>query len=256
MCPPLIQKELLPQGILRITFNRPEKRNALSLSMLDMLEEAVRTPCGGARVLLLQANGPGFCAGADLKERRSMSDDEIKAFLGRLNRLCSAIEDADLPVVGALKGACMGGGLEIALACDLRLCQKDAFFALPETKLGIIPGAGGTYRLPQAVGVAQAKRLILTGDRIDANEAFRIGLVHQLCEDVNAEALAYAEKMAEGAPIAQKLAKRVLNQNALRLREAALSAESAAYAQTLGTKDRLEGLRAFAEKRPPVFQGE
>ncbi|MBI3092006.1 MAG: enoyl-CoA hydratase/isomerase family protein [Candidatus Tectomicrobia bacterium] len=242
-----------------LILNRPESRNALSRDLVARLGEAVAATAAehGVRVVVLRGAGDeAFCAGADLKERRSMGDDEVRAFLRGLGAVITAIEELPQPVVAAINGHALGGGLELSLCCDLRLAAEHARLGLPEVRLGIIPGAGGTQRLPRIVGPARARELILTGRQLSAIEALPYGLVHRV---VAAERLDEAvgdlcQELLLAAPISQAQAKR-----ALRAAEADLATglafETAAYERCLHSEDRLEALAAFRDKRPPHFQG-
>jgi enoyl-CoA hydratase/carnithine racemase len=198
-----------------------------------------------------------FCAGADLKERAAMAPDEVTAFLGQLRRLNDGVAALRCPVIAAINGAAMGGGLELALACDLRLVAADASMGLTETSLAIIPGAGGTQRLPRIVGMARAKELIFTARRIDADEALRIGLVNEVVprSRLLERAREIADEIAHNSPLAVAQAKRSVNRGIERPLEQALAIEQECYAPLLKTADRLEALKAFTEKRKPEFTG-
>jgi enoyl-CoA hydratase/carnithine racemase len=163
-----------------------------------------------------------------------------------------------VPTVAAINGAALGGGLELALLCDLRVAAPEATFALPETSLGIIPAAGGTQYLPRIVGAAKAREMILLGTRVDATEALRIGLIHRLSApetNVLDDTLRWIEPITHGAPIAQRAALRALRAAERLDLDAGLNFELSSYEACLTSEDRLEALAAFAEKRPPVFKG-
>jgi enoyl-CoA hydratase/carnithine racemase len=204
-------------------------------------------------VVLTGAGSKAFCAGADLKERASMSPEEVRAFLDQLRRTFRALELSDCVFVAFLNGVAFGGGTELALCCDLRVVAAEAELGLTEVKLGIIPGAGGTQRLPRLVGKGVAKELILTGRRVAAAEAVQLGLASKVGTLDDARAL--AKTICENAPIAVSAAKHAVDEGAHLELDAALALEQEKYALTLGTEDRLEGLKAFAEKRPPVYRG-
>jgi enoyl-CoA hydratase/carnithine racemase len=209
-------------------------------------------------VVLTGQGDRAFCAGADLKERAKMTPEEVHGFHAAVREGFSGIEQAPQPFVAAINGAALGGGLELALACDLRVLADGAEVGLPEVGLGIIPGAGGTVRLPRLVGVGRAKDLILTGRRVGAAEALALGLVSRVSPPgrLRDEALALAEQIARNAPISLRQAKRAVDGGFdLPLNEA-LAFENRLYQDCLTSKDRVEALRAFAEKRPPVFTGE
>jgi enoyl-CoA hydratase/carnithine racemase len=209
-------------------------------------------------VVLTGAGDRAFCAGADLKERAGMSDAEVHAFHESLRAAFRAVEAAPQVFVAALNGAALGGGLELALACDLRVAAETAEVGLPEVGLGIIPGGGGTVRLPRAIGVARAKDLILTGRRVGAAEALALGLVSRVAPAgrVREAALALADEVARNAPVSLRQAKRAVDGAFHLPLEEALAFENRMYQDCLGTRDRVEALRAFAEKRRPDFTGE
>jgi enoyl-CoA hydratase/carnithine racemase len=209
-------------------------------------------------VVLTGAGDRAFCAGADLKERARMTAEEVHGFHAGIRDALLRVERAPQPFVAAINGAALGGGLELALACDLRVAADGAELGLPEVSLGIIPGAGGTARLPRLVGVARAKDLVLTARRIGAAEALAMGLVSRIAPAarLQAEALALAEQIARNAPISLRQAKRALEEGFHLPLEEALALENRLYQDCLASKDRVEALRAFAEKRPPAFTGE
>jgi enoyl-CoA hydratase/carnithine racemase len=248
-------------GIEVWTIDGEGRRNAISMAMLAELGELLARAAGDRTlrcVVLTGAGDKAFCAGADLKERAAMPADAVHAFHAGLRRALRGIEEAPQPFVAAMNGAALGGGLELALACDLRIAADTAQLGLPEVSLGIIPGGGGTQRLARLVGVAHAKDLVLTARRIGAAEALAMGLVtatapaHRLLD----EAVALAERIARNAPISLRQAKRAIDDGFHLPLEEALALENRLYQDCLGTKDRVEALRAFAEKRPPVFTGE
>lgn len=242
------------------TIDGEGRRNAISTSMLRELNTLLERAAGDAGLRCVVLTGAGekaFCAGADLKERASMSAEDVHAFHGLLRRALDGIEAAPQVFVAALNGAALGGGLELALACDLRLAADPAQLGLPEVSLGIIPGGGGTQRLSRLVGVARAKDLVLTARRVGAAEALAMGLVTQIVppQRLLAEALELAAQIARNAPISLRQAKRAIDGGfGLPLAEA-LALENRLYQDCLGTRDREEALRAFAEKRSPVFTG-
>ncbi|MEW6430384.1 MAG: enoyl-CoA hydratase-related protein [Myxococcota bacterium] len=243
-------------AIERWTINGEARRNALSRAMVNELAHNVGRVSSGRDVRAVVLTGAGekaFCAGADLKERASMSEAEVKAFLSTLRDTFRALEKADTVFIAYVNGAAFGGGTELALCCDLRVMAPTAEMGLTEVKLGIIPGAGGTQRLPRLIGQGPAKDLILTGRRVAADEALRLGLVHRV--GTLDDALALARSVCGNAPIAVGAAKHAIDDGAHLDLDAALELEQQLYQRTLGTEDRLEGLKAFAEKRPPVFRG-
>jgi methylglutaconyl-CoA hydratase len=243
------------------TIDGEDRRNAISMAMLrELREHLVRAAADRALrcVVITGAGESAFCAGADLKERARMSSDDVHAFHEGLRAALRAIEQAPQPFVAAINGAALGGGLELALACDLRVASDAAQLGLPEASLGIIPGGGGTQRLARLVGVAHAKDLVLTARRVGAAEALSMGLVTQLAppQRLLPDALALAERVARNAPVSLRQAKRAIDGGFHLPLEEALDLENRLYQDCMGTKDRTEALRAFAEKRPPVFTGE
>jgi methylglutaconyl-CoA hydratase len=247
-------------GIEVWTIDGEARRNAISMALLRELGDQLAR-AGVDRdlrcVVLTGAGDKAFCAGADLKERARMSADDVHAFHDGLRRGLRGIEEAPQPFVAALNGAALGGGLELALACDLRVAAEAAQLGLPEVSLGIIPGGGGTQRLARLVGVAHAKDLVLTARRISAAEALAMGLVTQLVPGARREvAVGLAEQIARNAPVSLRQAKRAIDGGLHLPLDEALELEHRLYQDCLGTRDRVEALRAFAEKRPPVFTGE
>lgn len=243
------------------TIEGEERRNSLTMALIAELHGHLGRAAldrGLRCVVLTGAGDKAFCAGADLKERAHMSAEEVHRFHRDLRGAFRGVEEAPQPFVAALNGAALGGGLELALACDLRIASDAAQLGLPEVALGIIPGGGGTQRLARLVGVARAKDLVLTARRISGAEALAMGLVAQVAprERLLDEALALAERIARNAPVSLRQAKRAIDGGFHLPLEEALDLENRLYQDCLGTRDRLEALAAFAEKRPPVFTGE
>jgi methylglutaconyl-CoA hydratase len=243
------------------TLNGEARRNSLTRAALARLRDELRRAAEATRLRCVVVTGAGsraFCAGADLKERARMSDAEVQAFHADLRAALRSIETSPKVFVAALNGAALGGGLELALACDLRVMSSTAELGLPEVGLGIIPGGGGTQRLARAIGVARAKDLILTARRIDVAEALAYGLATRAAppELLRELALETAAEVARNAPVSLRQAKRAIDGGLHLPMEEALDLEHRMYQDCLGTKDRLEALRAFAEKRSPSFTGE
>jgi methylglutaconyl-CoA hydratase len=243
------------------TIDGENRRNAISRAMLKGLEEHLARAAGDRGVRCVVVTGAGdkaFCAGADLKERATMSEADVHAFHHGLRRALRGIETAPQVFVAGLNGAALGGGLELALACDLRIASDAAEVGLPEVGLGIIPGGGGTQRLARLVGVSRAKDLVLTARRVGAAEALAMGLVTATAppQRLRDDAIALAERIARNAPVSLRQAKRAINDGFHLPLEEALDLENRLYQDCLKTKDRTEALRAFAEKRAPVFTGE
>ncbi|HEY7724872.1 MAG TPA: enoyl-CoA hydratase-related protein [Anaeromyxobacteraceae bacterium] len=243
------------------TVDGEERRNTITAAMLRGLRAEIDRAAGKRVLRCVVLTGKGskaFCAGADLKERRTMTGDDVQAFLGDLRAAFRGIETSPRVFLAAVNGAALGGGLELALACDLRLVANGAELGLPEVGLGIMPGAGGTQRLARAIGVARAKDLVLTARRIRAEEAVAMGLASRAVppDRLREEALAWAARVADNAPVSLRQAKRAIDGGFDLPIEEALDLENRMYQDCLATRDRLEALRAFAEKRKPVFTGE
>lgn len=244
-----------------LTLQRPEVRNALSLSLLDEMDACLRDVAQRADIhcVILAGSTPrAFCAGADLKERAAMTQDQARAAVDRIRAVVEQVASLPQPVIAAVAGVALGGGCELALACDLRLIAADAMIGLTETRLAIIPGAGGTQRLSRLIGPGRAKELILTGRRITGEQAAAIGLAERLVptgEEVLLAATEWAREIAAGGPIALRAAKAAIDRGLdLSLAEG-LRVERSEYERVLATEDRLEGLNAFAQKRTPRYQG-
>jgi enoyl-CoA hydratase/carnithine racemase len=244
-----------------VTLNRPDAANALSLALVaglrDAFAEITRTDPQAAAVVVTAAGDKAFCAGADLKERLTFTVEKTRSFLDQLGGLLDSIAAFPRPVIAALNGAALGGGLELALACDLRIAATGVGLGLPEVRLGIIPGAGGTQRLSRLVGPAVAKELILTGRRIDADRARELGIVNLVVprEALLETAVALGNEIAEAAPLAVAEAKRAIDDGLTLSMAQGLAVERAAYEVCLASEDRNEGLRSFADKRKPVWRG-
>ena len=248
-------------GTLTLTLNRPDIMNSLNFSLLHALRdqiEAVRFR-SDIRVVIITGSGQkAFCAGADLKERATLKPEQVKEFIFTIRSLFTSIEQLNKAVIAGVNGIALGGGTELALASDIRIASSNASMGLTETRLAIIPGAGGTQRLPRLVGKGKAKELIFTGQRIDAQEALKIGLVNKVCEpqDLPAECQKMAAMICETGPIALEQAKYAINYGMETDMHTGLAIESNAYWVCIPTEDRLEGLAAFKEKRKPVYKGQ
>ncbi len=242
------------------TIDGEGRRNAINRAMLNELEKLIAAVSASREVRVVVITGAGdkaFCAGADLKERATMSEDDVRGFLTQLRRTLRAIEKSDAVFIAAINGSAFGGGSELALACDLRVAAPAAELGLTEVKLGIIPGGGGTQRLTRLIGKGRAKDLILTGRRLNAAEGFSFGVVNRLAPEgrLLETTLSLADAIVENAPIAVGAAKHAIDEGANLELDAALALELQKYELVLKTEDRQEGLRAFAEKRPPQFKG-
>ncbi|BDG43231.1 enoyl-CoA hydratase [Saccharococcus caldoxylosilyticus] len=256
-----VSYEFQENGIAIVTLNRPETANALSTSLLNELSELLGDLAFRKDIRVVIVTGAGekvFCAGADLKERAGMNETEVRKTVALIRETINQVEQLPQPVIAVLNGSAFGGGLELALACDIRVAVDTAQLGLTETSLGIIPGAGGTQRLPRLIGKGKAKELIFTAKRITAQEAAQIGLVEYVVPraQLMEKALEIAGQIAANAPIAVRQAKLAVNRGLDVDLATGLRLEQMAYEVTIPTKDRLEGLQAFKEKRKPVYKGE
>jgi enoyl-CoA hydratase/carnithine racemase len=247
-------------GIATLTLNRPEVMNSFNFSLLHALRDQIESFRfrRDLRVIIITGSGErAFCSGADLKERATLGPDQVREYIYTIRNLFTSIEELNKPVIAAVNGIALGGGTELSLASDIRIASSNASMGLTETRLAIIPGAGGTQRLPRLVGKGKAKELIFTGQRIDAQEALKIGLVNQICDpqDLPAECQKMAAMICETGPVAIEQAKYAINYGLETDMHTGLAIESNAYWVCIPTEDRLEGLTAFKEKRKPVYKG-
>jgi enoyl-CoA hydratase/carnithine racemase len=246
--------------VAHVTLNRPEARNALSRAVNEELLRLARTLGNDPAVRAIVLTGAGdqaFCAGADLKERKGVPATEAGPYIDAISGAIDAWARIPKVTVCALNGSAYGGGLELALACDLRIAVVGAEFGLTEVRLGIMPGAGGTQRLPRLLGVAAAKELILLGRRIDAVRALELGLVLTVVEPTELAATVdgILGELAGCAPRSLAMAKAAIDRGIDVGIDEGLRIERQCYDVTLGSDDRDEGLRAFAERRAPRFTG-
>ncbi|CAL5441859.1 unnamed protein product [Camellia sinensis] len=266
-------------GIIEVKLDRPGAKNSIGKDMLRGLQhsfEAINRD-STANILMISSSVPRvFCAGADLKERKTMSSSEVQAFVNSLRSTFSYLEALHIPTIAVIEGAALGGGLEMALSCDLRICGEDAVLGLPETGLAIIPGAGGTQRLPRLVGRSVAKELIFCGRKVGGRDAVSMGLVNhcvpageahlkaleiarninqkvQVCMSPESSRYNWGAMCDALGPLALRMAKRAINEGLEVDMASALALEEECYEQLLNTKDRLDGLEAFAEKRTPKY---
>jgi enoyl-CoA hydratase/carnithine racemase len=243
------------------TIDRADRANALSRALLLAFGKLVREAVANDSVRAIVVTGAGdkaFCAGADLKERRGMTENDVRVQVQLYRTELGPLDRSPKPVVAAINGAALGGGLELALCCDLRVAAAHAVLGLPETSLGIIPGAGGTQRLPRVVGEARAKEMILLARRLSAEEALAWGLVNRVTpagRSVVDDAIEWIRPIAEGASIAQAAALEAIDRAWAMSLELGLELEKVSYDRTIVSEDRREALAAFAEKRAPRFQG-
>jgi enoyl-CoA hydratase len=248
------------RGQVEVVFlDRPDVLNALNRATLEELGAALARVAseGTARALVLTGEGRAFAAGADIAEMRSLEPVSAEAFARLGHATFEALEALPIPTVAAVNGFALGGGCELALACDWIYASEKAKFGQPEVGLGLIPGFGGTGRLTRRVGVGWAKELILTGDPISASEALRIGLANQVypVEELMDQSIKAAESAGGKGPVAVALAKRVIQQGQDADLRTAHSMEQSAFGLLFGSEDRGEGMDAFLEKRAPDFKG-
>jgi enoyl-CoA hydratase/carnithine racemase len=239
-----------------LTLNRPPV-NALSSALAADLGAAVAQAADPAVRAVVVTGSPHFAAGADITELQAAAAGDDKALASDLLRALNALESLRKPVIAAVRGFALGGGLELALACDFRYLAEDARVGVPEIKLGIYPGAGGTQRLPRLIGLARARDLIYTGRHVRADEALAIGLADRVVrtEELAGVAMQAAQGLAGGATVAIGAAKRAINGGAGRALKKGLEMEAEGFLQCLATEDAREGLAAFLEKREAVFKG-
>ncbi|MBM3696136.1 MAG: enoyl-CoA hydratase/isomerase family protein [Actinobacteria bacterium] len=243
-------------AVALLTLNRPPV-NALSAALVADLESAVARAADPAVRAVVVTGSPHFAAGADIGELKAAAAADETPLAGRLSAALVSLEGLPKPTIAAIRGFALGGGLELALACDFRYLAADARVGLPEIRLGIFPGAGGTQRLPRLVGLGKARELIYTGRHVKADEALAIGLADMVvpADDLAAAALEGAAALAAGATAAIGAAKRAINATLGLSMEAGLAVENAGFNACLGTEDAAEGLAAFLEKREPAFKG-
>lgn len=254
----LIERE---DAVAWVTLNRPDAMNAINDAIREALPAALRSLDAdeGVRVIVLRGAGPrAFCAGADLREVKPRRNAVEARVLPSRAAWMDAFDEVKKPLVAAVHGFCLGGGFEIALACDLRIATADATFALPETGLGLIPGGGGTQRLPRLIGAGPALQLMMTGDRIDAQEALRLSIVSRVLPDTDmltVEARRIARQIAARPPLAIRFVKEAVQCGMeLDLRRG-IRLERDLFGLLAATEDSQEAVAAFREKRAPVFSG-
>jgi enoyl-CoA hydratase len=255
---PIICEQRGSLAIIRL--NRPEKLNALSRDMLGALSDAFkqRQSQPGLRAVILTGAGErAFCAGTDISELATLDEREARETSKRGQATCEQIESCRVPVIAAINGLAVGGGCELALSCHLRVASTNAQFSLPETKLGVIPGYGGTHRLAREVGYGRALEMMLTGKTLTAEDARRLGLVNRVTDPAGllpaAEAL--AGEIAKLAPLAIRACLQAVTRGLEHPLKEGLALEAELFASLFATEDMREGTRAFLEKRPPLFKG-
>lgn len=257
-------KEILftvDENIAVITINRPKSLNALNTQVLRDLSEAADLIESDPSIQVAVLTGAGekaFVAGADIAEMQNKNVLEAREFSTLGNKAFSKIENVKVPVIAAVNGFALGGGCELAMACDIRIAGHKAKFGQPEITLGIMPGFGGSQRLARLVGIGIAKEILFTGEMINAERAYEIGLVNRIVDssEVLSEALKMARKIAGNSPLGVSFTKKAVNEGANLDIERAVSLEAELFGSLFSTKDQSEGMSAFLEKRPAVFKGE
>ena len=242
-----------------ITLNRPDRMNALNSTMLRELDHVLSEieEDNEVKVVIITGSEKFFAAGADITELDKMSTPvDVHGFIKEAQAVINKFEDLEKPVIAAVSGLALGGGCELAMACDLRIAAENAMFGQPEIRIGVIPGAGGTQRLPRLVGVTKAKELLYTGDSIDANEAYRIGLVNKVVPVASLmdETMKMASKIARQPGIALRMTKFAVNSGMDMDLKSAMSYEARCFEILFSTEDQKEGIKAFIEKRKPAFK--
>ena len=249
-------KKSVENGIATITIDRPDVLNALNRDLVTELGSLIDelTADKAIRALIITGTGKNFAAGADIADMVELAPSEARAF--SFSGVFDKIEGLPIPVFAAIQGYALGGGLELALACDFRICSTTAKLGLPEIKLGIMPGAGGTQRLPKLIGLSRAREMIYFGTIIDAEKALQWGLCDRVVDGDPAEhAKSMAEKLLEKSPIALEAAKKSVNFVNDADMASGIAYEAVVWADLFSTADQKEGMRAFLEKRKPNFTG-
>lgn len=256
MADTLIFEKQVAEHVTLLTLNRPEVQNAFNLEMLGSLEQILdRLQSSDVRALILTGSGKAFSAGADLKQIKTFDEARAREFSLRGHQVFRKIERFQAPVLAAVNGYALGGGCELACACDLRYAAESAKLGQPESRVGMITGWGGTFRLPRIVGLATAKEMVFTARLLSAAEAREVGLVNAIFPDEAflEQVTEVATSIARRAPIANALGKRMLNRYPGDV-QAMINEESLALAYCVTTDDQTEGIDAFLEKRSPEFQ--
>lgn len=238
-----------------IMLNRPKALNALNRKVVEELDAAIETIVADPKIrVVVFGSEKHFAAGADIKDMIEMNPEQARAFV--FNATFNKIENLMKPTIAAISGYALGAGLELALVCDMRIASPDAKLGVPEINLGIIPGAGGTQRLPRLIGASRAKELIFQGTIIDSNKALQYGLINEIAENPLEAAIKLAEKLTLKPPLAIKAAKQCVQMTSKIDIRSGVEFEEIAWSRLYATKDQKEGMRSFSEKRKPEFTGE
>jgi len=247
--------------VTTLTLNRPKAANAMGSELMQQFSEALTKleVCQETRCVILNSSSNKiFSAGADLKERAKMTIGEAELCVSHLRSTLQRLANLPMPIVAVVEGVAVGGGMELVVAADIIISSQSATFGLPETSLGIVPGAGGTQRIPRLVGSARALELMFTARKFNGEEAYKFGIVQHLVEDglAHEKAMELAKNICQNAPIAIRAAKEAVKRGLLApTLDDAMEVERECYSRTLLTKDRLEGLAAFREGRKPNYKG-
>ena len=247
------------QGIAVVTMNRPEALNALNAETLDALQAAIeKLDEDGARGIIVTGSGKAFVAGADIAQMASMGKDQAEAFSAKGQEAFDTLSAFPGPVMAAVNGFALGGGCELALACDVLVGSDKAVLGQPEVLLGVVPGFGGSQRLPRRVGIGHAKWLLMSGEKVKADEALRIGLLDKVvpADQLMAECKRMMAVMLENGPVAVRLVKELVDEGAGLVLDDALDLEVRGFGMAFETKDQKEGMKAFLEKRKAKWVGE
>ena len=249
------------EKVARITFNRPKSLNALNTALLTELRDVLEDAEADAEVRAVVITGAGdraFCAGVDIGELLERSSTEASEWLRWAQGITTYIEKIKKPIIAKVNGFCLGGGLELAMACDFRIASEKAIFGLPEINLAIIPGGGGTQRLTRLIGKTKAMEMLMCGEHIDAEEAFRVALVNKVvpADKLDSEVDELVKKLLSKSAVTLGIIKDAVNRGIEMDLERALQYEAECFGHALATEDAREGLKAFLEKRKAEFKGE
>ncbi len=248
------------ENVATITLNRPKSLNALNTALLTELKDTLEDAEADAEVRVILITGAGekaFCAGADVAEIRDKNPEEARAWSQWVQEILTFVEQMRKPVIAKIHGFCLGGGLELALACDFRIASEKAIFGMPEVNLAIIPGGGGTQRLPRLIGKTKALELLMAGEQIDASEALRLRLVNKVVpvDELDRAVDVLIKKLLSKSSVTLAILKDAVNKGIEMDLEHALQHEAECFESMLKTEDAQEGLKAFLEKRKPAFKG-